>query len=63
MPYADIIAAKKELEFMAQGLEYFKSAQRKQERMAMINCFIRLVNAGETVYSAPGFSIGRTPYT
>lgn len=53
MPYADIIAAKKELEFMTQGLEFFKSAQRKQERMAMINCFIRLVNAGETVYSAP----------
>ncbi|WP_405329541.1 hypothetical protein [Leeuwenhoekiella sp. LLG6367-2.1] len=52
MPYSDIIAAKKELSFMADGLAYFKNEERKLERIAMINCFIRLVNAGECIYNS-----------
>lgn len=52
MPYSDIIAAKKELAFMADGLEYFKNPARKSARVQLINCFIRLVNAAEIVYDA-----------
>lgn len=49
MKYAEIQEAKKAIETMKYGLQFYKDESRKHKQIALINTFIKLVNAAEAL--------------